>query len=204
MPNHVHIVIVEPSVVIRRGLVTLLREAINLKGDILELSEISSVTTTPYRYTPDIIIASPSLLQQFSPSTLRSNIGNDALKLVALQSSFIDRNLLRDFDEAITIYDSAETIIDKITTIAKRESDTTTKIELSQREKEVIICVVKGMTNKQIADSLHLSTHTVIAHRRNAASKLQIHSPAGLTIYAIVNNLVVLSDIKNSITANKD
>ena len=70
---------------------------------------------------------------------------------------------------------------------------------LSAREKEIIVCVVKGMTNKAIADKLYLSIHTVITHRRNIARKLQIHSPAGLTIYAIVNKLVELSDIKDSL-----
>lgn len=67
---------------------------------------------------------------------------------------------------------------------------------LSLREKEIIACVVKGKTNKETADALCLSVHTVITHRRNIARKLQIHSPAGLTIYAIVNKLVELSDIK--------
>ena len=70
---------------------------------------------------------------------------------------------------------------------------------LSTREKEIIVCVVKGMTNKQIADALCISAHTVITHRRNIASKLQIHSAAGLTIYAIVNKLVELSEIKDTI-----
>lgn len=70
---------------------------------------------------------------------------------------------------------------------------------LSAREKEIIVCVVKGLTNKQIADALCISTHTVITHRRNIAAKLQIHSAAGLTIYAIVNKLVELSEIKDTI-----
>lgn len=66
---------------------------------------------------------------------------------------------------------------------------------LSAREREIIVCVVKGLTNKEIADELCISTHTVITHRRNIAAKLQIHSAAGLTIYAIVNKLVELSEI---------
>ena len=70
---------------------------------------------------------------------------------------------------------------------------------LSAREREIIVCVVKGLTNKQIADALCISTHTVITHRRNIAAKLQIHSAAGLTIYAIVNNLVELSEIRETI-----
>lgn len=68
--------------------------------------------------------------------------------------------------------------------------------QLGDREKEVIVALVQGMSNKEIADHLCISTNTVITHRRNIARKLQIHSPAGLTIYAIVNNLVDISSVK--------
>ena len=67
---------------------------------------------------------------------------------------------------------------------------------LSDREKDVVVALVQGMTNKEIADHLFISVNTVITHRRNIARKLQIHSPAGLTIYAIVNNLVDISSVK--------
>ena len=67
---------------------------------------------------------------------------------------------------------------------------------LSDRERDVIIGVVQGLQNKEIADSLCISVNTVITHRRNIARKLQIHSPAGLTIYAIVNGLVDISSVK--------
>lgn len=70
---------------------------------------------------------------------------------------------------------------------------------LSQREKEIIGCVVRGLTNKEIADKLFISIHTVITHRRNISRKLQIHSVAGLTIYAIVNKLVELNEINTNI-----
>ena len=67
---------------------------------------------------------------------------------------------------------------------------------LSDRERDVIIALVQGMSNKEIADHLCISVNTVITHRRNIARKLQIHSPAGLTIYAIVNGLVDISSVK--------
>ena len=85
----------------------------------------------------------------------------------------------------------------------KRVEKTTDKQEekqatddLSQREKEIITCVVKGMSNKEIAEHLYISIHTVITHRRNIARKLQIHSPTLLTVYAIVNKLVDISEVK--------
>ena len=67
---------------------------------------------------------------------------------------------------------------------------------LSDREKDVIVALVQGMSNKEIADHLFISINTVITHRRNIARKLQIHSSAGLTIYAIVNGLVDISTVK--------
>ncbi len=68
--------------------------------------------------------------------------------------------------------------------------------ELSEREKEIIVEIVKGLSNKEIAESLYISVNTVMTHRRNISRKLQIHSPAALTIYAIVNGLVSLDDVK--------
>lgn len=66
---------------------------------------------------------------------------------------------------------------------------------LSAREKDIIRLVAKGMSNKQIADSLFLSVHTVTTHRRNIASKLNIHSAAALTIFAILHNLIKIEEI---------
>lgn len=67
---------------------------------------------------------------------------------------------------------------------------------LSEREKEIIVQVVKGLSNKEIAEVLFISVNTVMTHRRNISRKLQIRSAAGLTIYAIVNGLVNLEDVQ--------
>ena len=68
--------------------------------------------------------------------------------------------------------------------------------ELSDREKDVLIQLVHGLSNKEIADVLCISTHTVISHRKNITRKLNIHSTAGLTIYAIVNKLVDINSLE--------
>ncbi len=67
--------------------------------------------------------------------------------------------------------------------------------QLSEREKEVVACVARGLSNKDIAEKLFLSINTVTTHRRNIARKLHIHSSAGITIYAIVNKLVTLDEV---------
>ena len=106
---------------------------------------------------------------------------------------------LKVYDEVISVYDSVDQIKEKLHKLLKEPERDKRHESLSTREKEVIVCVIKGMTNKQIADKLFLSIHTVITHRRNIARKLQIHSPAGLAIYAIVNKLVKLQDIEGKL-----
>lgn len=79
---------------------------------------------------------------------------------------------------------------------SENETPDKDKLEvLSDREKDIVVCVAKGMNNKEIADYLFLSVHTVTTHRRNISNKLQIHSTAGLIIYAIANRLVNIEDI---------
>lgn len=67
---------------------------------------------------------------------------------------------------------------------------------LSPREREVVSCLATGLSNKEIASKLNISINTVITHRKNIAAKLSIHSVAGITIYAIVNNLVDINSAK--------
>ena len=77
----------------------------------------------------------------------------------------------------------------------KKQKETTITEELSTREKDVLVAIVKGLSNKEIADELCISTNTVITHRKNLSRKLNIRSAAGLTIYAIVNKLVDLESL---------
>lgn len=79
---------------------------------------------------------------------------------------------------------------------AEAHAAAVTDENLSDREKEVIVCVAKGMSNKEIADALCISVNTVTTHRRNIANRLQIHSQAGLTIFAIIHRLIDIKDIR--------
>ena len=75
------------------------------------------------------------------------------------------------------------------------EKNVSSSNDLSEREKDIVVQVAKGLSNKEIADALFISVNTVMTHRRNISRKLQIHSPAALTIYALVNGLVNLDEI---------
>ena len=196
------VAVADPSIIIRSGIISVLKR-FNLSNiQILEVAEMSRLTYLLKKQKSDILIVNPSLLGVFSLSQIKTESGCNHLKCIALQASIIDRSVLKSYDEVLSIYDTPDQIREKLLSVTQgvepvRNESTNA---LSTREKEIIACVVKGLTNKQIAESLYLSTHTVMTHRRNIAAKLQIHSVAGLTIYAIVNKLVELDDIRNIIT----
>jgi DNA-binding NarL/FixJ family response regulator len=162
--------------------------------EIYEISDAEHLKTAIPWQKPDIIIVNPLSLGGFSLQQIRKDVSK--IKIVALQNSLSDAFSLKAYDAVITIYDSVEQINEKLTLLISGNDDATPAESLTAREKEIVICIVKGLTNKQIADKFHLSLHTVVSHRRNISGKLQIHSAAGLTIYAIVNKLVEIDDVK--------
>ena len=199
MSSRVHIVIAEPSVIIRSGLSSVLHRLSSMNIDVAEISDLSLLIQQVKVFVPDILIIDPSHIGFMTVDGLKSEMGLDSIKIVALQNSLSDNTILKQFDEVIGLYDNSDKIKDKINKISNNKDKQDIKKELSAREKEIVVCIVKGMTNKMIAEQLFLSTHTVITHRRNITSKLQIHSPSGLTIYAIVNKLVDIEEVKNTI-----
>ncbi len=68
--------------------------------------------------------------------------------------------------------------------------------ELTDREVNILQYIAQGMSNKNIADRLCLSVHTIIKYRQSITNKLQIRSTAGLTIYSIVNKLITIEEVK--------
>ncbi|MBO5989275.1 MAG: response regulator transcription factor [Paludibacteraceae bacterium] len=195
MVRRIHIAIVEPSVIIRNGIVSVLKR-LNLDIDIVEISDMPQLQSLLEKHNPDVVIIDPTQIGMISLQHIKENLSGSK-KFIALQSNLADASALKGYDEFISLYDSAEQIKAKVESIiSENKQDDSDKQELSQREKEIVSCIVKGLTNKQIAEVLHLSVHTVMTHRRNISGKLQIHSSAGLAIYAIVNKLVSLDEIK--------
>jgi len=69
--------------------------------------------------------------------------------------------------------------------------------DLSDREREVLHLIAKGYSHKEISDELFISIHTVVTHRKNISQKLGIKSASGLTVYAILNNLIAPEEMQN-------
>lgn len=194
----IHVAVAETSVIVRSGLVSVLKRVPDLTVQPVEITSPEGLQNCMQGHQPDILIINPTFGGWFNVEEFKSNYPQAPTKCISVLCSVTDTNLLKGSDDSITLYDDVETLNKKLVALMNiGEDDADGEQEaLSQREKEIICCVVRGMTNKETAEKLFLSIHTVITHRRNIARKLQIHSPAGLTIYAIVNKLVELSEIK--------
>lgn len=197
--NQLKIAIVEPSVIIRSGISVVLKRVPGYRIQPIEIISVESIIHFLNVHKPDILIINPTFWGYFDVGKIKSDTSNPKLKCLALVYSAMDVNLLKNYDETISIYDSVEQVKDKLDKLFDSNTDQALDEQntLSAREKEIIICVVKGLTNKEIAQTLFLSTHTVISHRRNITRKLEIHSTAGLTVYAIMNKLIEIDEIKS-------
>lgn len=138
-------------------------------------------------------LPSDELRNNMLTATLHDIYDNEKwLQQHSMVEDFIFVPAIRRLELLLKQNDVAKNISDMVfKNVSAQNSDA-----LSDREKDIIIALVQGMSNKEIADHLFISVNTVITHRRNIARKLQIHSPAGLTIYAIINGLVNISNVK--------
>jgi DNA-binding NarL/FixJ family response regulator len=192
------IVVVEKSFVIRKGLLVVLNQMTQI-GKIIELDEEAIIHNRLSMYNPDIVIINPQLIGSIQKKNLRDVLSiSKKTQVVALVYSFIDEQMLNQYDMVIRIDDTKDKIEGSFNKLRKLESEVIDdeNRELSDREKEILVGVVKGLINKEIAEVNNISINTVITHRRNIARKLDIHSPAGLTVYAILNKLINIDDLK--------
>lgn len=193
----IHVAVADTSIIVRSGLVAVLKRLPDLNIQTIEVTSKEGLQHRMEAHCPDILIVSPLFEGWFDLDSFKQIYGQQELKVVALVSVVMDANQLRGYDEQINLFDDVDKLTQKVASLMNVAADDENELDaLSQREKEIIGCIVRGMTNKEIAEKLFISVHTVITHRRNITRKLQIHSAAGLTIYAIVNKLVELGEVK--------
>ena len=191
------VAIVEESAVIAEGLRALLAaegefETVYVAEDLRTLNERFALVA------PDVVIVSTSLSCGL-PRNVRAaypDLRNTAV--VALSVAVRDDEILRQFDGVLNIYDKPSSMVKKLRA-AVEQSEANPYDEshdLSERERDVLVRVAKGLPNKEIADELNISIHTVMSHRKNIVHKTGIKSVAGLTVYALLNNLLDRNDVE--------
>ncbi len=179
------LLIVEPSELIIEGLKSILEGQIRFKVLEPEMNA-DQLAKRVLASRPDIVLINPTLPVDFAKLQ-----GEHHLALVALVYQYVEREALKNFDAVVDIRDSRAVIIETLAQASPGEADAGKgSYELTKRETAVLIQLAQGKTNKEIADALNVSVHTVISHRKNITHKTGIKSVAGLTVYAMLNNLI--------------
>jgi DNA-binding NarL/FixJ family response regulator len=192
------IIIVEPSPMLSAGLAQYFDD-IKQVAIVSQLNSLDRLEEKLASYNPEILIINP-LLIAFDADEAFQKLLRDFPNVtpVALVSSFVDKAIIKQFNEVIEMTDSKQKVVTKIFNLlsdSKSSLDKPESVELSNREIDVLVALAKGLTNKEISDQLFISVHTVITHRKNIIRKTGIKSVSGLTVYALLNNLVDETEI---------
>lgn len=190
------VIIVEPSEIISKGLHKILTDA-STSINLIKTNSIDGLKNIIQNKDDGIVILNTSTCN-LSIHTLKS-LKNQFNKIswIGLQTAYLDNSLAIEFDAIIQINDNAETILSILNKIRSEfDVNSIQSIPLSDRENDVIKLLVKGSSNKEIADLLNISIHTVNTHRKNITQKTGIKSLAGLTIYAVSKKIISIEEYK--------
>ena len=194
--RRLRVAIIEPSAIIAEGFAALAGrggefEVTYSGGDLRTLVERFAVVE------PDLVVVGSQLVGGLN-QPLRSLYPDlQGVALALLSTTVCDEEIMRQFDGVVNIYDGQVQIIRKLQAAVEQGETNpySDSHDLSERERDVLILVAKGLANKEIAEQLNISIHTVMSHRKNITHKTGIKSVAGLTVYALLNNLLDQNDV---------
>lgn len=197
MNGVLRVLIAEPSAIVADGLRVLLEEAGGFSVAAV-ISDLSILDERLRMSAADIAVINPSLVDVRSARNLRGAFPMlQNVRTMAMTYGVFDDELLRQFDVVAKVVDSAASIAGKLRHIAADEDGRNdSACDITEREREILIAVARGRTNKEIADEHNISVHTVITHRKNITRKTGIKSVAGLTVYALLNNMIDRHDME--------
>lgn len=186
------IIICEASEIITTGLYEII-QGISECDVVARVDTPDQLTEKILSTDANILIINTNLLG-FTDRNLPQQLKKEypQLTVIALMTTYVEPSTLKPYDGVIEINDTKLKVINKMNQFAHdaEKQDKTDDVELSKREIDVLVAVAKGMMNKEIADQMNISIHTVISHRKNITRKTGIKSVSGLTVYALLNNLI--------------
>lgn len=193
-----HIAILESSKIICEGIQAILYQS-DMDCRIYRLETLDDLTKLLESNSVDILIANPVQFVNREKEIKKIRKSYPSLSVAGIDFGMMHKpSMLTDI--TFTLYDSPEHIAHVLSKLNKKNHSPSSEKEgeenLTKREIEVLTGLVSGMLNKEIADALNISIHTVVRHRKNIAMKTGIRSQSGLTIYAISKKIISIEDIE--------
>lgn len=195
MPNR-KIYIIHSSEIVRKGLASILKSYFNV--EIILLESIKEIQIMQEQKELNILIFI-EYFDSFDQSKIHQLKEQNKVKTIGITYKKEENSNIYGFSNCISLKSTSSEISEISSELLKSfEPDNQTKTdssELSTRERDVLQLVALGNTNKEIAEKLFISIHTVISHRKNITEKLGIKSISGLTVYAIINKVIDTENI---------
>ena len=188
------VAIIEPSIIIAEGLCKILQSS--AEADIVGIyPTLRDFAERRVARDIEVVIVGSQAVR--GGESVRGSVAELGTTIVLLATTMVDEEVLRQVDGVINIYDNEAALLRKLRAAIEQVQTNpySDSHDLSERERDVLILVAKGMANKEIADRLNISIHTVMSHRKNITHKTGIKSVAGLTVYALLNNLLDQNDV---------
>ena len=196
--DYINVIIADLSQLSRLGLISLLNR-MKYPFHIREIASPDKLTALPSKDQKGIFVISSAFLRKCPPSLIQSlKLHFNSMVGILICDAEPGPEKIFRFSEIIDPSDHDRNIIRKLekqlSQIYKQKEEPDSPEGISDREKEVLCLVAVGLTNKEIGDKLFISSHTVITHRKNISAKLGIKTIAGLTMYALINHLIVTEE----------
>ncbi len=190
-----HILILEDAHVVREGLISILNSLIDVE-EVITANTFNELTDLLERKSNQMVLISPHYLHSHQSQILQLRNQYSDVKWIGVQYAVFSEELLNKLDGVVDVYDNQDTLSVKLSKWLDTQSDDSSQSKdiLTDREMDVLRLLAMGKSNKEIADELIISTNTVITHRKNISQKTGIKSVSGLTIYAVMQNLISLDD----------
>lgn len=194
------VAIIEPSEIVQIGIKTALERFDNIEIAAI-INDANRLEERLISLRINIIIINPTLIAHHSRGQISLSLPENTIN-IAVSYHHMESVIYDQFSAVIDIFDPISRIEEKIKEAIENHTSTEEDIssreqsDLSEREKDILVAAVKGQTNKEISQAFNISIHTVISHRKNVTRKTGIKSLSGLTVYALLNNLVNPSEIK--------